>query len=169
MGCVSITGEPGSGKSTLAMKVVEALRAKGVKVCGIVCPEVREGGKRIGFKVVDLASGRETWLARVEGCDGAKVGKYRVCNEASEFVIEALSRDCDVFVIDEIGPMELKLPGVREKFLEVLNSGKPFLVVRHLRLRDSEIANALRKCKEIFKRKWVEVDPSQLVQHLLTG
>ncbi|ALU11989.1 nucleoside triphosphatase [Ignicoccus islandicus DSM 13165] len=167
MDCVSITGEPGSGKSTLIKEVIDILRSKGVKVCGIVCPEVRVNNKRIGFKVIDISTNKESWLAKVDGCDGPRVGRYRVCREAAELISNAFKSDCQVIAIDEIGPMELKLPGIREIFLNALKSGKPFIVVRHLKLRDEEILNILRECKEIFKEKWVQVDPMSLVNELV--
>jgi len=77
--CLAITGPPGGGKSTLALKIVEKLKRKGLNVCGVVCPDVRISGKRIGFKVIDLSSGAEAWLARIDGCDGPRVGRYKVC------------------------------------------------------------------------------------------
>jgi hypothetical protein len=44
-----LTGRPGSGKSTVIGRTVELLRERGVRVGGVVCPEVREGGGRVGF------------------------------------------------------------------------------------------------------------------------
>ncbi|UXD21311.1 nucleoside triphosphatase [Ignicoccus pacificus DSM 13166] len=151
--CIAITGEPGAGKSTLAMKLVEELKRRGYKVCGVTCPDVRVRGRRIGFKMVDIRSGKEEWLAKVEGCNGPRVGRYRVCPQVVELVKEAFSGDCDFYVIDEIGPMELKLDEVRKEFLKVLRSGRPFIVVHHLRLRDREFLEMLRNCKKIIVRR----------------
>ncbi len=36
-----VTGGPGSGKSTVFMKIVEKLRNKGLRIGGIVTPEIR--------------------------------------------------------------------------------------------------------------------------------
>ena len=149
MFCIAITGEPGSGKSTLALRLVELLKSRGFKVCGVTCPDVRVGGKRIGFKMVDVRTGEERWLARVEGCNGPRVGRYRVCEEVAELVERAFPEDCDAYVIDEIGPMELKLEKVRTKFLEVLNKNKPLIVVHHLKLRDGNFLTVMKRCKRI--------------------
>ncbi len=154
MGCIVITGRPGSGKSTLARALAEELRKRGLRVCGISCPDVRVSGKRVGFRVEDIETGEGVWLARVEGCDGPKVGRYRVCFEAEEFAVNVLNKamECDVVLIDEIGPMELKLPKLRETMLKVINSNKPFIAVVHLRLREKEFLDALRKCE------WITVE-----------
>jgi len=48
---ILITGLPGSGKTTLCRKIVQNL--KGKKVCGILSEEIREGGERKGFKIIN--------------------------------------------------------------------------------------------------------------------
>jgi nucleoside-triphosphatase len=148
--CIAITGPPGSGKSTLAKALADELRKRGLKVCGISCPDVREGGRRVGFVVVDLETGERAWLAKVSGCPGPRVGRYFLCPEAEDLAVKALSKDCDVYLIDEIGPMELKLPRLREAMLKVLKSGKPFIAVHHLRLRDREFVEALKGCAKVY-------------------
>jgi len=148
--CLSITGEPGSGKSTLALKLVEYLKSKGLNVCGVTCPDVRVNGRRIGFKMVDVRTGEEAWLAKVSGCNGPRIGRYKVCEEVKGLVERAFPNECDVYVIDEIGPMELKLDEVRKKFLEVLKRSKPVIVVHHLKLRDPTFLAVTRRCKRIL-------------------
>ena len=58
-----LTGSPGVGKTTLLLKVVEALRAKGYSVGGMISREVRSCGTRIGFEILDLNTGKSGWLA----------------------------------------------------------------------------------------------------------
>jgi len=63
---IFLTGKPGSGKSTVFRKTVEILKGRGFTVTGIATPDVRdETGARIGFDVVDLASGARAVLSRV--------------------------------------------------------------------------------------------------------
>ena len=145
---VVVTGRPGVGKTTLFRRVVERLRSEGYRVGGFVCPEVRAGGRRIGFRIVSLDGSLEAWLARVEGCDGPRVGRYRVCREAERVAREAVERalrEADLVAIDEIGPMELRSPGIRSAILEALRSGKPGFFVAHLRLSDPDILPVLRR------------------------
>ena len=145
---VVITGRPGVGKTTLFQRVVARLRSRGLRVEGFVCPEVRSGGRRVGFLIRSLDGSLEAWLARVEGCDGPPVGRYRVCREAERVAQEAVERalrEADMVGIDEIGPMELKSPGIRAAILRALSSGKPGIFVAHRRLSDPEILPRLRQ------------------------
>ena len=138
---IAITGRPGIGKTTLVMRVVEQLRDKGVKVGGIYTTEVREGGQRIGFDVIDLMTGRRGILARIGHGAGPRIGKYTVNiddleNLGVRAIEEAMER-CDVIVVDEVGPMELKsskFVKVVEKLLTLEN--KHVILTVHQRARD---------------------------------
>jgi len=146
---VVITGRPGVGKTTLFNKVVETLKGWSIRVGGFICPEVRERGIRVGFKIRSLDGKYEGWLAHKILCSGPRLGKYRLCVEeaadvATRAVEEALT-EADVVAIDEIGPMELRIPQVRSSILKALKSGKPGLFVVHLRLNDVEILPLLKK------------------------
>ncbi|NWF97298.1 MAG: DUF2478 domain-containing protein [Candidatus Thorarchaeota archaeon] len=104
-----LTGNPGVGKTTVLLRVVEALKAKGYSVGGMISREVRSGGTRVGFEILDLASGRRGWLAHVNQPSGPQVGKYRVNLEdlnsiGAEAIANAVASS-DVVAIDEIGPM----------------------------------------------------------------
>ncbi len=151
---VVITGRPGSGKTTLFNHLVETARSRGLRVGGFICPEVRRAGSRVGFRIVDIWGGAEAWLARVDGCyGGPRIGKYHVCRDEALSVglaaLERAVRDADIIAIDEIGPMELRLPELRSAMIGALKSGKPFIVVAHLRLRDPEILGLLRDAARI--------------------
>ncbi len=151
---VVITGRPGVGKTTLVRRVLEKLISNGVAVIGFYCPEVRVGGRRIGFRIESLDGRVSGWLAKISGCDGPAVGRYTTCREAEKVAEEALKDldRADLVVIDEIGPMELRLPGIRRKILDVIKSDKPGVFVAHYRLRDPEILPVLRT-----KGYWFEV------------
>ncbi|HIQ23953.1 MAG TPA: NTPase [Pyrodictium delaneyi] len=142
-----VTGRPGVGKTTLVRRVIEKLRKEGYELTGFFCPEVRQNGRRIGFKITSLDGSLEAWLARIEGCNGPRVGRYNTCQEAEEVARGTIERidNADLIVIDEIGPMELRLRGIREIILRVLRSGKPGLFVVHERLSDREILPILQR------------------------
>ena len=132
---ILLTGKAGSGKSSVLLRVVKLLKEKELKVGGIVTPEIRKNGKRIGFKVKDIFSDKEGILADVKKEFGPKVGKYRVnLKEFEEIALPALDfalNNCDVIVIDEIGKMEWFSQRFREKVYEVLSSGKKVIAVLH--------------------------------------
>jgi nucleoside-triphosphatase len=151
-----ITGSPGVGKTTLLLKVVEALRAKGYSVGGMVSREVRSCGTRVGFEILDLAdNSKRGWLAHVNQKKGPQVGKYRVNLEDLDSIgVEAISKavkECDVIAIDEIGPMELFSENFRRAVSEAFESGKLVLAVVHWKARDKLIDAAKnREDAEIF-------------------
>jgi nucleoside-triphosphatase len=79
------------------------------RIAGLSTPEVRQRDARVGFKMIDLASGEEEVLASTSG-KGPMVGKYHVNVEAIDRMIAKieLSLPAASFIfIDEIGKMEL--------------------------------------------------------------
>ena len=142
-----VTGRPGVGKTTLVKRVAEALFDK-YRIDGFITQEVREGGTRVGFKLMSISKaigreGPEDWLAHVSMFrDGPRIGKYRVNLSAIEDIairiLERAVAEADLIVIDEIGPMEL----LHRKFLptveKVLNSDKVVLATVHIRYREDD-------------------------------
>ncbi len=133
-----ITGRPGIGKSTVCRKVIDLLREQGFKIGGVICPEVRVGRSRIGFKIIDLMSNKEGWLAHINFNTGIKVGRYHVnLNDLESIGISAINNainQADVIVIDEIGPMELKSMRFKEMIFKAFNCEKPIISVVHWKL-----------------------------------
>ncbi|XP_031593482.1 cancer-related nucleoside-triphosphatase [Oreochromis aureus] len=122
---VFLTGPPGVGKTTLVQKACEALVSSGVGVEGFYTEEVREGGRRVGFDVVTL-TGARGHLSRIRDSRDSQpharreytVGQYVVDLPSFENLALPLFRNIGsadgsssssrkVFVIDEIGKMEL--------------------------------------------------------------
>jgi len=132
-----LTGSSGVGKTTVLIKTVNALKAKGVNVGGMISREVREGNARVGFEIIDLTNGKHGWLAHADQKSGPQVGKYHVNLEDLENIgataIEEAVEKCDVIVIDEIGPMELFLQKFKQTVKQALASGKLVLAVVHAR------------------------------------
>ena len=137
---IFLTGPPGIGKTTVLLKAVEKLRSMGFKVGGMMSREVRERGLRVGFKIVDLSTGREGWLAHVRQPVGPKISKYRVNLSDLESVgvksVREAVLNADLIVIDEVGPMELFSKPFRDVVKAALESGKPVLGTIHYRARD---------------------------------
>lgn len=106
-GCVNVllTGAPGVGKTTLIRKLVEKL---GRPARGFVTDEIREDGRRRGFKLVTL-DGREGVLAHETVKGPNRVSRYGVSTADLEKIgIPAITpKDVgEVIVLDEIGKME---------------------------------------------------------------
>ena len=134
-----ITGRPGSGKTFVIEQVMSILRERGFRAGGLYCPEIREGGVRVGFKIIDIMTGEERILAHVRQREGPQVSKYRVnvanVDELSKAAIGRALREADFVVIDEIAPMETYSEGFKRSVLDALDSPKPLLAVIHQRTR----------------------------------
>jgi nucleoside-triphosphatase THEP1 len=111
--CVILRGPTGSGKTTLVREVVARLRERGRTVAGILAPGLLQDGRRVGFDLVDLATGESTTLARetphVEG-PHARWSRFAFADEGLALGRRALGRNAqgaDVVVVDEVGPFEL--------------------------------------------------------------
>lgn len=132
-----VTGPPGSGKTSVVEQVIKILNARNLKAGGLYCPEIREKGKRLGFKIVDIMTGESRILAHVNQPSGPQVSKYRVnvknVDEISEKAIERALKESDFIVIDEIAPMEVHSASFREFVLKALDSNKPLIAVVHKR------------------------------------
>ncbi len=121
-----MTGPPGAGKTTLVQRIHAHYKNKGLRVSGIITREVREGDQRIGFKISDLSSGAEGWLARVGDSVGPRIGKYSVVSEDLERIgVSALKKAAEwaggLVLVDEIGPMEMTSRPFRDALAKLLS------------------------------------------------
>ena len=118
---IFLTGDPGCGKTTLIRRIVERLDTSGVR--GFVTEEVREDGRRAGFRGVTL-DGRSFVLARLGGSGDYQVGPYGVVLEGLDTVgVEALTPapDTRLVVVDEVGKMEAFSAPFREAVERLLS------------------------------------------------
>jgi nucleoside-triphosphatase len=171
-----LTGAPGTGKTTVLSKTVDALKARGVSVGGMISREARTGDARVGFEVIDLASGRHGWLAHVNQKPGPLVGKYRVNLADLEGIgvkaIAEATQKYDVVAIDEIGPMELFSAKFKQAVHQALEGSKVVLAVVHAKAHDPLILEAKRRDDaEIFTVTLAGRDglPDLLVEKILSS
>ncbi|XP_022740867.1 cancer-related nucleoside-triphosphatase [Durio zibethinus] len=134
--CFLVTGPPGVGKTTLIMRIYETLKLSNpnLKLQGFYSQEIRQGGERVGFEVVTL-DGRRGRLAcsilpSPEARQWPAVGKYKV--DIASFEAVALPElkvreDTDLFIIDEVGKMELYSSYFFPAILNILQSNIPLL------------------------------------------
>ncbi len=159
-----ISGPPGSGKSTLILRLRDFFLSKNKRVGGIISPEIRRDGIRIGFKVVDLLTLRESVFASINFRTNHRVGKYFVDVQSFEEIaiqaLEAAEEDCEVIIIDEIGKMELFSESFEKKVIEILKGNKLVIAAVH-----GEYLNEYRKFGKVFwveRERWNEVYSSLL-------
>ena len=150
-GKILLTGKPGSGKSTVVKVVIEKVKDT-MRVGGVITPEIRLGRVRVGFKVVDIVSGKEAVFAEVNKKSRYRVGKYGVDVDAFESValpaLDFAMDNCQLIVIDEIGKMELLSKPFEEKIEKILKGSSLVLAVVH--------RNFLSRYEKYGEVIWVE-------------
>lgn len=124
-----LTGPPSCGKTTAVLRLVE--RLAGLRLAGFHTRELREDGSRVGFEAIGISSGRHALLAHARSKSRSRVGKYGVEPAAlAPLVADELVRptaEVDVFVIDEIGKMELLCPEFIAVVRRLLDGPVPLL------------------------------------------
>jgi len=111
-GLILISGAPGVGKTTLMEKLYDHYKIHPAKVGGFITREAVENGRRVGFRIMDLQSGREGWLAKAQPGSGPMYGRYCIILEDLEEIAlgalrTAVESNMEIVLIDEIGPMEM--------------------------------------------------------------
>lgn len=148
---IAITGRPGSGKTTLCRRLIEVLRTQ-IKIGGILTQEVRdERGERLGFEILDIATGRKGTLAHVDLKSGPRVSKYRVnLPDIEGLAVPAIERallEAELVVIDEIAPMELKSTRFIEVVEQALESDKRLLITFQQRSEHRLVEQVRKICQ----------------------
>jgi nucleoside-triphosphatase len=123
---ILLSGSPGCGKTTVIRRLIE--RLSDLRLSGFYTQEIRERGQRLGFLAVGL-SGQQAVLAHVRSPSKLRVGRYGVEPERLQPLVQAelakSAAEVDVFVIDEIGQMELHCPAFVERVPHLLSGPVP--------------------------------------------
>lgn len=129
---VFITGRPGVGKTTAIQRALELLD---MAVNGFTTSEMREDGRRVGFRI-DALDGEGAVMAHVDFNSPVRVSKYRVDVGAVERIaVTALRRairEGTPAVVDEVGKMELACNAFVDALLEVVEADIPVLGTMHV-------------------------------------
>jgi len=170
---ILLTGLPGVGKTTIINRPCTHYTTKGRNVQGITTREFREKGQRVGFKITDLATAEEGWLARKDAARGPRIGSYRVVSEDLERIgVVALERaskgSADIVVVDEIGPMEMTSMLFRNAVSKVFDGQHATVVtvkfgshcpeVEKVRARSTLLEIAKDNREEIYRKLIEQID-----------
>jgi len=143
---IAITGKPGTGKTTLIKRIFSELSSRNVSVSGFYTEELREKGQRIGFDIVMLNKEVRLPLARKE-MGKPRIGKYRVFIENIEKALK-LIKPADLYIIDEVGKMELLSPSFKSYILNLLEE-KNYIITYGLGI-DENIRKSIEEKSRVF-------------------
>jgi nucleoside-triphosphatase len=142
-----LTGNPGVGKTSLIRAVAE--RLEGIVCAGFYTEEIRQGGQRSGFRIVTL-DGHEATLASL-GSQEPTVGKYSIHVEEFEKLVlrylDPVTTPADLYVIDEIGKMELLSGQFRTRITELL--AKPTNILATITKRGNGFIDQIKRRSDV--------------------
>jgi nucleoside-triphosphatase len=144
-----LEGRPGTGKTTVVRRLADLLSEAGVPATGFVTEEVRERGRRVGFRIEAL-SGRRGMLAHVDLRGPPRVGKYGVDLSTFEQVaLPALAKaeESGLVVIDELGKMELASDAFRTAVAGLFD--RPVSVVATVLASRHPFTDALKRRSDV--------------------
>lgn len=128
------TGPVDSGKTGRLKTNIRDLLSRGIHVGGVVSEALMSDGKKTGYAAVDIITGNRVILSSRDTRGGEAGTSFRFFREGFDTACRSIlsARQCDVVVIDELGPLELKGGGFCGVFKELLRSfeGDVFLVIR---------------------------------------
>ncbi len=162
---ILLTGRPRVGKTTVIKEVVRCLSGR---AGGFYTEEIKEHGRRRGFRIVTL-DGQEGTLAHVNIKSRYRVGKYGVDVVSLERVgVTAIRRAIvasDCVVIDEIGKMELYSAAFKKAVLAAIESDKP--VLGTIMLRSHPWADVIKTHPQVTLIRITEANRDEAVQLVL--
>ncbi len=140
-----LTGPVHSGKTSLLKKAVVEWKEGKIKVDGFLSLAVREKGKMSGYDLFDLKNETSLPLLRRKGnTDWQRTGSYFFLPSglarAERIILR--SREAELGVMDEIGPLELAGKGFWPALLQVIfrPGARILLVIREAILNDFRLA-----------------------------
>lgn len=144
---ILLTGRPGIGKTTIIQRIVTNLS---VPAGGFYTQEIREGGTRMGFRIISL-DGREGLLAHKQKKSSFRVGPYGVNIEDIEGIgvraLEEALENSGCIVIDEIGSMELFSEAFQQCVLRCLDAPTP--VLGTIQKKKTPFLNSIRSRQDV--------------------
>jgi nucleoside-triphosphatase THEP1 len=123
---VLLTGERGIGKTRICQEVVRIAQERGLVCAGLLSLPVFDGGEKVSINLKDVATGEERLLAMAdEEPSDIRWGKYRFVSSTLDWTTEVLrtATPCDLFIVDEVGPLELEAGDGLVVALDVLRRG----------------------------------------------
>jgi len=128
---------------------------------------MRQSGERIGFRIVTL-DGQEVTLASL-GTRKPTVGKYSIHIEEFEKLVlrclDTVATPADLYIIDEIGKMELLSGRFRSKIIELL--GQPINLLATLGKKGDGLIDQIKRRRDVEIIEVTRTNRDELPEELL--
>jgi nucleoside-triphosphatase THEP1 len=129
-GLVIITGKRGSGKTLWCLELVKQTHFLGLNPSGLVSPAILECDQKVGIDLLDLTSGQRQHLAyrTVDAPGDLQNPNWQMISGTLDWgnsILESIDL-CDLFILDEIGPLELEQGIGLMSGLDIIDSRKSF-------------------------------------------
>lgn len=132
-GLALVTGMKGAGKTRWCMELVKHARALDLKFCGLISPAVFEGDQKVGIDLLDLCTDERRRLAYRTGDVGGDLltTDWQMVAETLDWGNSILKgiNSCDLFILDEVGPLEFEHGIGLIAGLDIIDSRKNFPAV----------------------------------------
>ena len=123
-----VTGVSGSGKTTFCRDMIQAAQRAAWHVAGLLSLPDFIGSEKSCIRAQDLRTGEKRLLASVQrqAENDLLFGKWFFRRNTLDWGNEVLraSIPCDLLVVDELGPLELKLSQGWTNALDVIRTGQ---------------------------------------------
>jgi nucleoside-triphosphatase len=140
---ILLVAPSGLGKTTACRRVIELARANGLSVAGLLSLPVFEGEVKTAINLHSIATSQERLLARANWPgDGPQVGIWTFEPEVLGWgrnILDSI-QECDLLIIDEIGPLEFVEHQGLNNTLDVLRRARAYLSIITLRPSLAEVA-----------------------------
>ncbi|MDY6868151.1 MAG: nucleoside-triphosphatase [Chloroflexota bacterium] len=134
---IAIAGFRESGKTSLLIDFVKGLREWNLEVQGVIEAGIFEGDRKVAIEVMDLAAGESRMLAQLstEVISELQFGDWTFFPAAFEWANERLAKivEPDVFILDEVGPLELEQGKGLQAGLRSMSAGEYGLGIMTIR------------------------------------
>ncbi|HUU52766.1 MAG TPA: nucleoside-triphosphatase [Candidatus Heimdallarchaeota archaeon] len=130
-----LKGPVHSGKTTMLQRVTAQLKRKNITVAGFLSLYTEDKGEFIGYDLYDLRRETRTSFIRKAGKNHwQKIGSYFFIPKSLDNAQKIIrrSKNADICVVDEVGPLELEGKGLWPALKKVIDLPSPdyVLVVR---------------------------------------
>jgi nucleoside-triphosphatase THEP1 len=118
-----LTGSVDSGKTTFLKRIIEELKKQKIKMDGFLSEAIRQDQEKIGYDLRDLGGGKPVPFIRKSGRqDWQRIGPYFFIPEGLSWAKKIIlrSREAEILVVDEIGPLELSKQGLWDALEQVI-------------------------------------------------